>query len=44
MAGNGMGMTVMALVVLAAGGLVYLIARIHRRRAQRPPGSPRGGK
>jgi hypothetical protein len=37
-----MGMTVMALVVLAGGGLACLPARAHRRRAQRYPGNPGG--
>jgi hypothetical protein len=42
MASNAMGMTVMALAVLAAGGLAYLLARAHRRRAQRNPRGPHG--
>jgi hypothetical protein len=44
MANNGMGMAVMALVVLAAGALAWVLARWHRRRSQRHPDSPRGGK
>jgi hypothetical protein len=44
MANNGMGMAVMALVVLAAGGLAWVLARWYRRRSQRHPESPRGGK
>jgi hypothetical protein len=44
MANNGMGMAVMALVVLAAGGLAWaVLARWHRRRSQRHPERPRGG-
>ena len=42
MANNGMGMAVMALVVLAAGGLAWALARWHRSRSQRHPERPRG--
>jgi hypothetical protein len=31
-------------VVLAAGGLAWVLARWHRRRSQRRPERPRGGK
>jgi hypothetical protein len=44
MANNGMGMAAMALVVLAAGGLAWALARWHRKRSQRNPGSPRSGR
>ena len=43
MANNGMGMAVMALVVLAAGALAWVLARWHRRRSQCRRERPRGG-